>query len=322
MNPRLMGLFQLDAQDNAPHPRLLLGAQDPDYMTDLGAAYVGDALGYLRALPERSVNLVVTSPPYALHFQKEYGNVPKSDYVDWLRPFGQEILRVLVDDGSLVLNIGGSYNAGTPTRSLYHFKVLLMLCDELGFHLAQECFWFNPAKLPTPAEWVNVRRIRIKDSVEYVWWLSKKEWPKADNSRVLTSYSDDMKRLIRRGFRAKQRPSGHVITAKFGQDRGGSIPTNVIERGNNESNSDYIRACAEAGYKPHPARFPRALPEFFIKFLTEEGQLILDPFAGSNMTGAVAEDLARRWLAFEIRNDYLLSSRVRFNGLLSDAPQL
>ncbi|MGH8587824.1 MAG: DNA-methyltransferase, partial [Gammaproteobacteria bacterium] len=270
----------------------------------------------LEALPDSSVALVVTSPPYALHFKKEYGNVEKSSYVEWFRPFGQQIFRVLRDDGSFVLNIGGSYNRGTPTRSLYHFRVLLMLCDDIGFRLAQECFWHNPAKLPTPAEWVNVRRMRIKDSVEYVWWLSKTDWPKADNSKVLVDYSPDMKRLIRNGFRAKQRPSGHMITPKFGRDRGGSIPANVIERGNNESNSEYIRACERKGYKPHPARFPRALPEFFIKLLTDEHDLVLDPFAGSNMTGAAAETLRRRWLAFEIREDYLIASQVRFSDQL------
>ncbi len=277
---------------------------------------MGDGATLLSKLPDASVNLVITSPPYALHFKKEYGNVDKSDYVDWFRPFGQQIYRTLTPDGSFVLNIGGSYNAGRPTRSLYHFKVLLMLCEELGFRLAQECFWYNPAKLPTPAEWVNVRRLRIKDSVEYIWWLSKSDWPKADNSKVLVEYSGDMRRLIKRGFRPKQRPSGHVITAKFGKDRGGAIPPNLIERGNNESNSDYIRACQAAGYKPHPARFPRVLPEFFIRFLTEPGDLVVDPFAGSNMTGAVAEELERCWLAFEINPDYCVSSRVRFNGQL------
>ena len=215
-----------------------------------------------------------------------------------------------------MLNIGGSYNRGTPTRSLYHFRLLLMLCDEIGFRLAQECFWHNPAKLPTPAEWVNVRRMRIKDSVEYVWWFSKTDWPKADNSKVLVDYSPDMKRLIRNGFRAKPRPSGHVITPKFGRDRGGSIPANLIDRGNNESNSEYIRACERKGYKPHPARFPRALPEFFIKLLTDERDLVVDPFAGSNMTGAAAETLRRRWLAFEIREDYLIASQVRFSAQL------
>lgn len=291
-------------------PRKLLPLR-PAYSTDLGAMYLGDAGQALSLLPGESVDLVVTSPPYALHFKKEYGNAEKEEYVNWFRPFARQILRVLKPEGSFVLNIGGSYNAGSPTRSLYHFRVLLMLCDELGFHLAQECFWYNPAKLPSPAEWVNVRRIRIKDSVEYIWWLAKTTSPKADNRRVLIEYSADMIRLLRRGYRAKERPSGHRITHKF-QNRGGSIPTNVIERGNNESNSGYIRQCEKHGIKPHPARFPAVLPEFYMKFLTDPADLVLDPFAGSNTTGAVAEQLQRRWLAFELEPRYVEASKVRF----------
>lgn len=287
----------------------------PSYSTTLGAAYLGDSLDLLRQLPGGSIDLVVTSPPYALHFKKEYGNVAKAEYVSWLKPFGEQILRVLKPEGSFILNIGGSYNQGSPTRSLYHFEALLMLCEEVGFHLAQECFWHNPAKLPAPAEWVTVRRQRVKDAVEYVWWLSKTPFPRANNRHVLNEYSADMKRLLKRGYKPKQRPSGHIITAKFGQDQGGAIPSSLIERGNNESNSDYIRACAEGGYKAHPARFPRALPEFFIKFLTDEGAIVLDPFAGSNMTGATAESLGRRWVSVEVKSEYLLASRVRFPQL-------
>ncbi len=287
----------------------------PSYSTTFGAAYLGNSLDLLRQLPAESIDLVVTSPPYALHFKKEYGNVAKGEYVPWLKPFGEQILRALKPEGSFVLNIGGSYNKGTPTRSLYHFKALVMLCEEVGFHLAQECFWHNPAKLPSPAEWVTVRRQRVKDAVEYVWWLSKTPFPKANNRHVLNEYSADMKRLLKRGYRPKLRPSGHIITAKFGHDQGGAIPSSLIERGNNESNSNYIRACAEAGYKAHPARFPRALPEFFIKLLTDEGAIVLDPFAGSNMTGATAESLGRRWISIEIKPEYLIASRVRFSQL-------
>lgn len=289
------------------------------YRTALGAAYLGDSLEVLGALPTESVDLVVTSPPYALQFKKEYGNVSKDEYVAWLKPFAREILRVLKPQGSFVLNIGGSYNPGSPTRSLYHFKVLLMLCEKLGFYLAQECFWHNPAKLPAPAEWVTVRRQRVKDAVEYVWWLSKTPFPKANNRNVLTEYSADMRRLLRRGYRAKQRPSGHVITAKFGRDHGGAIPSNLIDRGNNESNSEYIRACAEAHVKPHPARFPRALPEFFINLLTAPGDIVVDPFAGSNMTGKTAEELERRWIAVEKRLDYIATSKLRFETDAADA---
>lgn len=169
--------------------RLTLPGFSPYYSTDLGDAYLADSLEVLKAIPDGSINAVVTSPPYALHFKKEYGNTEKQGYVEWFLPFAAEILRILPDDGSFVLNIGGSYNKGTPTRSLYHFKLLIELVERIGFHLAQECFWFNPAKMPMPAEWVTVRRIRIKDSVEYIWWLSKTPWPKANNRAVLRSYS-------------------------------------------------------------------------------------------------------------------------------------
>lgn len=288
-------------------------SRKPAYQTDFGASYSADALAVLKELPDQSVNAVVTSPPYALHFKKEYGNVDKQDYVQWMLPFAREIKRVLKKDGSFVLNIGGSYNAGTPTRSLYHFKLLVALVEEVGFYLAQECFWHNPAKLPAPAEWVTVRRFRLKDSVEYVWWLSPTAWPAADNREVLVPYSEDMKRLIAKGYKAKLRPSGHNITSKFQNDRGGSIPANVLVRGNNESNSGYISACKQYGLKVHPARFPAALPEFFTKLLTKPGDIVLDPFAGSNTTGRVAESLQRRWISIEVDETYVRASAVRFD---------
>ena len=212
-----------------------------------------------------------------------------------------------------MLSIGGSYeSAAKPTRSLYQFRVLLMLCDELGFHLAQECFWFNPAKLPGPAEWVNVRRIRIKDSVEYVFWLSKTLFPKASNRNVLVEYSKDMLRLIERGYKAKERPSGWNITGKCKNHRGDTIPSNLIEAGNNGSNGVYMSRCKEAGIKPHPARFPAALPDFFVRLLTDEHDVVVDPLAGSNTTRRVVENLGRRWLGFELDDGYVAASRFRF----------
>jgi site-specific DNA-methyltransferase (cytosine-N4-specific) len=307
------------------HPAELL-RQKPYLQTKLGAAYLGDSLQVLRELPEKSINLVVTSPPYALHFKKEYGNASKGQYLEWFLPFAREILRVLADDGSFVLNIGGSYNKGVPTRSIYHFKLLIALVEDLGFHLAQECFWYNPAKMPMPAEWVTVRRIRVRDSVEYVWWLSKTPWPKASNWNVLKEYSNDMIRLNRNGLRGAVRPSGHVIRQSFKKiSAGGSIPSNVTEAsfpelpetmlamGNNSANDLYIKRCKEAGIKIHPARFPALLPKFFVKMLTEPGDLVLDPFAGSNTTGAVCEELDRRWIASEAVEEYLKASEFRFS---------
>jgi site-specific DNA-methyltransferase (cytosine-N4-specific) len=121
-----------------------------------------------------------------------------------------------------------------------------------------------------------------------------------------------MERLIKKGYRAKLRPSGHNITHKFQVDRGGAIPANLIERGNNESNSEYIKACRAAGLKVHPARFPAALPEFFIKLCTKPDGLVIDPFAGSNTTGYVAESLGRHWISAEINADYVQASKLRF----------
>lgn len=294
----------------------------PFYRTDYGAAYLGDSRALLAGVQDKSINLAFTSPPYALHFKKKYGNVDKADYVEWFLQFAREIHRVLTDDGSFVLNIGGSYNPKVPTRSLYHFKLLIALVEEVGFHLAQECFWYNPAKMPMPAEWVTVRRVRIRDSVEYVWWLSKTPFPKADNRKVLRPYSADMIRLAKRGVRATIRPSGHAIKSSFDKvANGGSIPSNVVEEalpldmlvlGNNAANDPYTKRCKESGIKIHPARFPAALPDFFIRLLTDEGDVVLDPFAGSNTAGAVAERLARRWLALELVEEYLEASKLRF----------
>ena len=285
----------------------------PIYQTGLGQAFCADSLELLPTLPEASVDLVVTSPPYALHFKKEYGNADQHQYVEWFLPFAREIKRVLRPDGSFVLNIGGSWTPGEPVRSLYHFRLLLALCDELDFNLCQEFFWYNPAKMPAPAEWVNVRRLRVKDSVEYIFWLAPTAFPKADNSKVLQAYSKDMERLIKRGVKQTRRPSGHNIKTTFAADKGGSIPPNLIECGNNESNSRYIKESKRQGQKVHPARYPAELPRFFIQFLTEPGDLVLDPFAGSNTTGAVAEKLARRWIAIEKDQTYAKDSELRFN---------
>lgn len=307
---------------SAPHAGSLVPDVSPTYTTPLGAAFAGDSRELMARLPDASVQLVFTSPPYALHFKKEYGNVHKDEYVNWFLEFAKQIFRILRDDGSFVLNVGGSYNAGTPTRSVYHFKLMIALVEELNFHLAQECFWYNPAKMPAPAEWVTVRRVRIKDSVEYVWWFSKTPWPKANNRNVLKPYSKDMLRLNQRGVRETVRPSGHHINSSFvSVDAGGSIPPNVVEEvdaesmlkfGNNASNDEFTKRCKELGIKIHPARFPTSLPEFFIKLLTDEDDVVLDPFAGSNTTGVVSEQLARRWIAMDLSAEYLEASKARF----------
>lgn len=310
---------------------------DPFYSTELGNAYLGDSLDLLDKIPDASVDLICTSPPFALLRKKAYGNPDADVYIDWFLQFARKFKRILKPEGSLVIDIGGTWVRGAPVRSLYHFELLLKLCADVedggcNFNLAQELYWYNPAKLPTPAEWVTVRRMRVKDAVNTVWWLSSSEFPKASNRRVLKPYSSAQKKLMKEGYTPKLRPSEHDISDKFGKNNKGAIPpnlidgtdddtnigdtvevpVNVISAANTSSNDQYLRLCRANDIKPHPARFPRALPEFIIGLCTEEGDLVLDPFAGSNMTGYVAESMGRSWIAFDNVENYLEASKFRF----------
>lgn len=283
------------------------------HTTEYGRIFNGDSYHFVSGLRDNSVDLVITSPPFGLVRKKEYGNVPADDYIDWFRPFATQFHRILKNSGSLVIDIGGVWNKGEPTRHLYHFELLIMLCKEFGFHLAQDFYWWNPAKLPTPAEWVTIRRIRVKDAVNKVWWLSKTPWPKASNRRVLQPYSDSMQELLENGYKPSLRPSGHDISDRFSTDNGAAIPPNLLALANTESNSPYLRYCRDKGIKAHPARFPVELPEFFVRMLTDEGDQVVDPFAGSCVTGEVCERLKRKWTCIELQKAYLTGALGRFN---------
>jgi DNA modification methylase len=323
-----------------------LSGVQPYFSTDMGHAYLGDSLELLPKLPPASVDMICTSPPFALLRKKAYGNVHADEYVDWFKRFAREFARVLKPTGSLVIDIGGTWVKGHPIRSLYHYELLLQLCKPIdeggcGFYLAQELYWYNPAKLPTPAEWVTVRRERVKDAVNTVWWLSLSEHPKANNKRVLKPYSDSQIKLMQNGYKPRLRPSEHDISDQFGKNNNGAIPpnivdglevegeeigepvlvpTNVISASNTSSNDQYLRLCRQHDIKPHPARFPRPLPEFVIGLCTEEKDVVLDPFAGSNMTGYVAENMGRHWIALEQNEEYLKGASFRFVKAQAEEP--
>ena len=297
------------------------------FETDKGIALwaeVEAALGYIE---NDSVNLCFTSPPYPLVRKKEYGNLDAKSYVDWLVDVASGIYEKLAEDGSFVLNLGDVWRKGSPTLSLYQERLLLRLVDDVGFHLAERFYWENPSKMPSPAQWVTIERIRVTPSVEQVFWLSKTERPKANNRNVLREYSDSMKKVLEAGGQRRQeRPSGYVISdGGFSKDNGGSIPHNLLIIANTASNDQYARRCKEAGLPRHPARFPPALPEFFIRFLTDEGDVVFEPFGGSGTTAEVAERLGRRWIMTEKSLTYLQGASFRldrfpgFRWLLSEA---
>jgi site-specific DNA-methyltransferase (cytosine-N4-specific) len=298
------------------------------YRTHLGLQAHADSRDILATMPPDSVDLVVTSPPFPLLRRKQYSSNPRAAYEDqtayaaWLVTFGHAVLRVLKPTGSFVIDLGGAYQPGRPVRSLHPFRALIALSDECGFRLAEECWWENTAKLPSPIEWVNKRKIRLKDSVDALWWLSKTDAPKADVRKVLTPYSDRMRALLRHpeGFAStRPRPSGHLVESGFARDNGGAIPSNILHIPNTSSNDWYLRSLEALGRKRHPARFPARLPEFFIALCTDPGDLVLDIFSGSNVTGRVAETMGRSWVSIELERPHAVNSAVRFMEGRSEA---
>jgi DNA methylase len=292
------------------------------YSTDLGTMYQCDVETFLAsdiALALRGeAQMVFTSPPFPLNRKKKYGNLRGEEYLEWLGALAEPLGNLLAEDGSLVVEMGNAWEPGEPVMSTLALRALLRLLESGGFHLCQQFVVHNPARLPSPVQWVNKDRIRVKDAYTNVWWMSRTTRPKANNRNVLAEYSPSMKKLLlRQSYNAGTRPSEHKIGEEsFLADHGGAIPSNVLTISNTVSTDDYRRYCEEAEVRMHPARMPPELAEFFVRFLTDEGDLVLDCFGGSNTTGAVAEGLRRRWLAVEPEADYIAGSVGRF----SDSP--
>ncbi len=289
------------------------------YTTTHGAQLCGNSLELLAQLPANSVDLFVTSPPFPLLRKKAYGNEDQEDYVEWLGQFAKLAHDALKPTGSLVIDIGGAYQKQRPVRSLHQYRALIAFVDRFEYELAEEFYWYNSSKLPSPTEWVNKRKIRAKDAVNTVWWLSKTDEPKADVTKVRVPYSESMRKLLEnptRYYTPKDRPSEHKIGKGFGTDNGGALPSNLLVMPNSHSNDAYHRMFKKLGMTGHPARFPVSLPKFFIEMLTDPGDLVVDFFAGSNTTGRAAEDLGRKWLSFELDIKYSALSAIRFmNGM-------
>lgn len=322
-------------------------ASRPIYVTNCGAAYCGDALKVLKSRPfekyRGKVQLAFTSPPFPLNTKKSYGNLQGEDYIRWFSKFAPLLRDMVTDDGSIVIEIGNAWMPGEPVMSTHVLEAFLRFLKKGNLQLCQEFIWYNPARLPSPIEWVNKERIRVKDAFTRIWWMSPTTRPKADNRKVLREYSASMRRLIETGkYNPGIRPSQHNIGAEsFKTDNNGAIPpnvggadalpsldgmitpkgfadylketTNLLKAANTLSSGSYRKFCLDRGVPLHPARMPSSLVEFFVNFLTDEGDTVLDPFAGSNTTGAVAQSLGRRWLSVEADWIYAAHAIGRFD---------
>jgi len=309
------------------------------HKTDLGTYYIGDSNELLRSELGKTlrgkVQLLLTSPPFPLNNKKSYGNFKGEVYKDWFVGLAKVFADLLTEDGSIVIEMGNAWVPGRPVQSLLHLESLIgfLKNPDANLRLCQQFICYNPSRLPSPAQWVTINRIRTTDSYTQVWWMAKTDFPKADNRRVLRPYSKEMKELLsRQNYNAGKRPSEHLISKdSFLTDHNGSIMPNLFEIepmdekrevrlpnafsiSNTQSNDFFMRRCREKGIMPHPARMPKGLAAFFIEFLTDPGDLVLDPFAGSNTTGFVAELLHRRWVSIEIKEEYALQSLIRFEN--------
>lgn len=284
------------------------------YETDLGVCLLGTAEAFIERQPPASVDLIFTSPPYPLNRKKKYGNRSGEEYRNWLCGLAPGLTRLLKPSGSIVIELGNAWEPGRPVMSTLALETLLSFRATGQLHLCQQFVWYNPARLPTPAQWVNIERVRVKDSFTHLWWMAPTPRPKADNRRVLKEYSRAMQGLLRtQSYNSGRRPSEHSIGAEsFLQDRGGAIPSNVLVVANTVPPTAYREHCERERVPLHPARMPQGVAEFFVRFLTEPGDLVYDPFAGSNITGAASENLGRRWIATELQAEYVIGSRGRF----------
>ena len=284
-----------------------------------GNTYQIDAIDYLKDYKKQNrekVNLIFTSPPFPLNRKKKYGNLDGIEYVKWLENISVLCTDILAEDGSIVIEMGNAWVKGEPIFSTLPLESLIAFKNASGLKLCQEFIIHNPSRLPSPIEWVCKRRIRVKDSFTRVWWLSKTAYPKANNRNVLVEYSKSMKKLLHKGkYNSGKRPSDHLIGEEsFLCNNGGAIPSNVLSISNTTSNDKYIKYCKDNEIQLHPARMAKEIPEFFIRLLTEEGDLVLDPFSGSNTTGYIAEELKRNWISLEIDSEYIRGSYGRFRN--------
>ncbi len=288
------------------------------FKTEKGISYQGVVEDFFRLRKFEKyygkINLIFFSPPFPLNRKKRYGNYTGDEYLEWFSNLAIELKKYLSPKGSIVVEMGNSWESGKPTMSTLSLRSMLAFLEKGEFHLCEQFIWYNPAKLPSPAQWVNIERIRVKDSFTHIWWMSNTDKPLANNRRVLEDYSDSMRKLLKsKKYNSGVRPSEHNIGEEsFLKKHGGAIPSNVIIAANTHSNSPYLDYCRNIGLVPHPARMPEDIPKFFIKMLTNKRGLVLDPFGGSNTTGAVAELLNRRWISIEANQDYIKGSKGRF----------
>lgn len=251
--------------------------------------YLGDAKEQLKSIPDDSVDLIVTSPPYADQRKKTYGGVHPNKYVEWFLPISAELLRVVKPTGTFVLNIKERVLDGE--RSTYVME-LIMEMRKQGWLWTEEFIWHK--KNCYPGKWPN----RFRDAWERLLQFNKQKKFNMYQEQVMVPMGDWANSRLKKLSKTDLTRDNSRVGSGFGKnisnwlDRELAYPTNVLH------------LATECNNKNHSAAFPEGLPEWFIRLFTEEGDTVLDPFMGSGTTLTVAQRMNRNAIGIEIVQDY------------------
>ena len=290
------------------------------FSTELGIAILGSCDTVFQAI-DAPITLVVTSPPYPLAKPRNYGNPTEAQYVDWICKQLEPIVKNLVRGGSICINLSNDiFEPGLPSRSLYRERLVLALHDRLGLHKMDELIWENKSKAPGPVKWASMARTQLNVVFEPVYWFTND--PRAvrsDNRRVLQQHTDKHLNFIRNGGEAREASYSdgayNIKAGRFANETPGRIPRNILSYGHRCAEQlAYKRTARSMGLPVHGAPMPMKLASFLIEFLSQPGELVVDPFGGSFTTAHAAERLGRRWLSTDIMVEYVLGGATRFIG--------
>lgn len=318
--PGERGIWQLTDEGRKGLHRPKAGVALLGFSTDLGIGIWAPAEQVYNQLDE-PIHLCLTSLPYPLAQPRAYGNPVESEYVDFVCRILEPIVRQLAPGASVALNCGNDiFIPNSPARSLYQQRMVLALHDRFGLELMDTLIWHNPSKPPGPFQWASKQRMQLNVAYEPVYWFTNN--PRrclANNQRVLQPHTEKHLQLIQRGgeMRNVSNSDGayRILPGAYGNPTAGRIPRNVMTYGHaNAEQRALNRRLREMGLPTHGAPMPGPMAAFLIEFMTEPGQLVVDPCAGSFTTAGEAEKLGRRWLATEWILEYVRGGAERLRN--------
>lgn len=288
------------------------------FSTDLGVAVFGPSGDIFKNL-DIPLMCCVTSPPYPLAKARRYGNPDQKEIVKFIMETLEPIIERLDERGSLAINVSNDiFLPGSPARSTYVERLVIAL-EDASLHLVDRMCWVSN-KAPGPMQWASKTRQQLNVGYEPIIVMCKNPLKfKGDNRRVLEPHTDRHLALVAAGGEKRATCHGdgayRLRVGSFGAPTEGRIPKNVLHRGLRCAYGNQYRQAAEGlGLPVHGAGQPYTVPEFLIKWLTEEGDTVCDPFGGRLMTSLAAEMLGRMWITGERALQYIRGGAELFRG--------